>query len=140
MVEKKITTPEYYPLTLNALTNACNQKSSRDPVVSVDEKTVVRALDSLREKKLVWVITGADHRVPKYGHLFAEGFDLTPPETSVLGVLMLRGPQTPGEIRGRTGPLYNFEELAEVEATLQSLMEKEPRPLVARLPRQPGFK
>jgi len=140
LVEKKITTPEYYPLTLNALTNACNQKSSRDPVVAFDEKTVVRALDGLREKKLAWVVTGADHRVPKYGHLFPEAFDLTPPEAAVLCVMMLRGPQTPGEVRGRTGPLYNFEGLSEVEATLQGLMEKEPRPLVARLPRQPGFK
>lgn len=139
MVEKKITTPDYYPLTLNALTNACNQKSSRDPVVSFDEQTVVRALDSLREKKLTWVITGADHRVPKYGHLFNEAFDLEPPEAAVLCVLMLRGAQTPGEVRGRSAPLYNFESLAEVETTLQGLVDRD-RPLVARLPRHQGFK
>lgn len=138
LIEKEITTPEYYPLTLNALTNACNQISNRDPVVSFDEKTVARALDSLREKKLAWMVTGVG-RVPKYEHRFGEAFHLAEQEVAVLCVLMLRGPQTAGEIRGRTGRLYEFKELEEVEMTLQALMSAE-RPLVVKLPRQPGTK
>jgi uncharacterized protein len=138
LVEKEITTPEYYPLTLNALMNACNQLSNREPVVSLDEKTVARALESLREKKLVWLVTGVG-RVPKYEHRFAEAFQLAAQEIAVLCVLMLRGPQTVGEIRGRTGRLYEFKELEEVELTLQALMSAQ-HPLVARLPRQPGTK
>lgn len=140
MIEKKLTTPDYYPLTLNALTNACNQISNRDPVVSFDEQTVMRALDALREKKLAYVFHGAESRVPKYGHLFAEGFDLAPPEVAVLCVLLLRGPQTPGEIRGRTGRLHEFASLSEVETKLHELSIKEPQPLVLKLPRQTGFK
>jgi uncharacterized protein YceH (UPF0502 family) len=140
MVEKQIATPEYYPLSLNALTNACNQKSNRNPVVSFDEKTVVRALDSLREKKLVWVFKGVDSRVPKYGHIFTEAFELSDKELAAMCVLMLRGPQTVGEIRGRAGNLYNFEGLEDTEAALESLMAKDPQPLVARLPRQAGMK
>src|SRR5262249_32921989 len=132
LVEKEITTPEYYPLTLNALTNACNQLSNREPVVSFDEKTVARALESLREKKLAWMVTGVG-RVQKYEHRFAEAFHLAAQEIAVLCVLMLRGPQTVGEIRGRTGRLYEFKELDEVELTLQALMAVQP-PLVARLP------
>ena len=138
LIEKEITTPEYYPLTLNALTNACNQTSNRDPVVSFDEKTVARALESLREKQLVWMVTGVG-RVPKYEHRFTEALKLAAQEVAVLCVLMLRGPQTTGEIRGRTGRLYEFKELEEVELTLQALMASEP-PLVVRLPRQPGTK
>ena len=138
LIEKEITTPEYYPLTLNALTNACNQISNRDPVVSFDEKTVARALESLREKKLAWMVTGVG-RVPKYEHRFAEAFQLAAQEIAVLCVLMLRGPQTVGEIRGRTGRLYEFKELEEVDLTLQALMAAQP-PLVLRLPRQPGTK
>ena len=138
LIEKEITTPEYYPLTLNALTNACNQISNRDPVVSFDEKTVVRALESLREKQLVWMVTGVG-RVPKYEHRFTEALKLAEQEAAVLCVLMLRGPQTTGEIRGRTGRLYEFKELEEVELTLQALMGASP-PLVVRLPRQPGTK
>jgi uncharacterized protein YceH (UPF0502 family) len=138
LIEKEITTPEYYPLTLNALVNACNQISNRDPVASFDEKTVARALESLREKKLAWMVTGVG-RVPKYEHRFAEAFQLAAQEIAVLCVLMLRGPQTVGEIRGRTGRLYEFKELEEVDLTLQALMAAQ-SPFVMRLPRQPGTK
>jgi uncharacterized protein YceH (UPF0502 family) len=138
LIEKEITTPEYYPLTLNALTNACNQISNRDPVVSFEEKTVARAIESLREKKLAWMVTGVG-RVPKYEHRFTEALQLAEQEVAVLCVLMLRGPQTVGEIRGRTGRLYEFKELEEVELTLQALLSAEP-PFVVRLPRQPGTK
>ncbi|MEK6289649.1 MAG: DUF480 domain-containing protein [Acidobacteriota bacterium] len=138
LIEKEITTPEYYPLTLNALTNACNQISNRDPVVSFDEKTVARALESLREKNLAWMVTGIG-RVPKYEQRFAEVYKLAEQEIAVLCVLMLRGPQTVGEIRGRTGRLYEFKELEEVELTLQALMTAQP-PFAVKLPRQPGTK
>lgn len=138
LIEKELTTPEYYPLTLNALTNACNQISNRDPVVSYDDKTVARALESLREKKLAWMVTGVG-RVPKYEHRLNETLQLAEQEIAVLCVLMLRGPQTVGEIRGRTGRLYEFKELEEVELTLQALMAAQ-APLVMRLPRQPGTK
>ena len=139
LIEKQITTPEYYPLTLNALTNACNQISNRDPVVSFDEKTVLRALESLREKQLVWMVTGSG-RVPKYEHRLTEALSLAEQEVAVLCVLMLRGPQTPGEIRGRTGRLYEFQELSEVDLTLEALMSAQPQPLVVKLPRQAGMK
>jgi uncharacterized protein YceH (UPF0502 family) len=138
LIEKEITTPEYYPLTLNALTNACNQISNRDPVVSFDDKTVARALESLREKNLAWMVTGIG-RVPKYEQRFAESYKLAEQEVAVLCVLMLRGPQTVGEIRGRTGRLYEFKELEEVELTLQALMTAQP-PFAMKLPRQPGTK
>src|ERR1017187_8980285 len=108
LVEKDITTPDYYPLTLNALTNACNQSSNRDPVVSFLERDVVRGLDSLREKKLAFMFQGADSRAAKYGHRFPETFGLTRPEVAILCVLMLRGAQTAGEIRGRTGRMHEF--------------------------------
>lgn len=142
LVEKKITTPEYYPLTVNAIINACNQKSSRDPVVSYDDSTVQKTLTSLREKKLVYIFSGADARVPKYGHLFPEAMDLSHAETAVMCVLMLRGAQTPGELRTRTTSLYNFESLVDVELALQSLMDDDIRkdPLIVKLPRQPGTK
>ncbi len=140
LVEKEITTPDYYPLTLNALVNACNQSSNRDPVVSFDETTVVRALDGLREKKLALVFYGADSRVPKYSHKLQEAFALSRPEIAVLCVLLLRGPQTVGELRGRTGRMHEFAALEEVEAVLQTLATKESGPLVTKLPRQTGFK
>ena len=140
LIEKHVTTPEYYPLSLNALTNACNQTSNRDPVVSFDDKTVVRALESLREKKLVWMVTGAGSRVPKYEHRMAETFTLAEQEVAVLGVLMLRGPQTVGEIRGRTARMYEFQSLEEVEQVLDALMIAEPHHFVTKLPRQPGTK
>jgi len=138
LIEKEITTPEYYPLTLNALTNACNQISNRDPVVSFEDKTVARALEDLRDKKLVWMVTGVG-RVPKYEHRLKEALMLAEQELAVLCVLMLRGPQTVGEIRGRTGRLYEFKELDEVELTLQALLTAQP-PLAVKLPRQPGTK
>ena len=140
LIEKQITTPDYYPLTLNALTAACNQKSNRAPVVDFDEKTVVRALESLRDKELARMLSGAEMRVPKYYHLFTETLGFTSPEVGVLCVLMLRGPQTVGEIRGRSGRLYEFADLAEVEQALQQLMEKEGGPVVMKLPRQIGRK
>ena len=140
LMEKQISTPDYYPMTLNGLTNACNQKSSRDPVVSFDENTVLTGLNILRDKKLAYVFHGSDSRVPKYGHIFDKFFDLTPPEIAAMCVLMLRGPQTPGEVRSRTTSLYSFSDLTEVEETLRSLETKEPDPLIIRLPRQPGTK
>lgn len=140
LIEKQLTTPEYYPLTLNALTHACNQISNRDPVVAYDDKTVVRALESLREKNLAYVFYGSESRVPKYKHVVPEVLHLTPPQVALMCVLMLRGPQTVGELRSRTGRLYEFKELAEVEATLEELIKTEPQPFVSRLPRQPGRK
>jgi uncharacterized protein len=138
LIEKQLTTPEYYPLTLNALTHACNQISNRDPVVAYDEKQVVRALESLREKNLAYIFYGSESRVPKYKHVVPEVLHLTPPQVAVMCVLMLRGPQTVGELRGRTTRLYEFKELPEVEATLEELTKHEPQPLVVRLPRLPG--
>jgi uncharacterized protein YceH (UPF0502 family) len=139
LVEKQIATPDYYPMTLNALTNACNQKNHRDPVTGFDDQTVTRALDSLREKNLAYVFHGSDARVPKYGHTFIKRFDLTAQETAVLTVLLLRGPQTPGELRSRTPHLFNFENLPEVETTLLSLGSRD-EPLVVKLPRGTGTK
>jgi uncharacterized protein YceH (UPF0502 family) len=139
LVEKQVTTPEYYPLTLNALVNACNQISNRDPVVAFDEATVARALESLRAKNLVYVFYGSDSRVPKYKHMMTEIFRLSPAELAAVCVLMLRGPQTVGEVRGRTGRLHNFADLAEVESTLEGLAQRE-EPVVLKLPRQPGRK
>ncbi len=140
LVEKEITTPEYYPLTLNSLTTACNQKSNRYPVVDFDEKTVVRALESLRDKGLARQVSGMDMRVPKHYHLFDEKLGLTRPQVAALCVLMLRGPQTVGEIRGRSGRLHEFADLSEVEAVLSALAERAEGPLVAQLARQPGRK
>ena len=140
LIEKKITTPEYYPLTLNSLTTACNQKSNRDPVVSLEEKAVVRALESLREKGLARQVSGVDMRVPKHYHLFDEKMCLTPPQVAALCVLLLRGPQTVGEIRGRSGRLYEFADLEEVERILTELVERSEGALVVQLARQPGRK
>lgn len=140
LIEKEITTPEYYPLTLNGLTTACNQKSNRDPVVSLEEKAVVRALESLREKGLARQVSGVDMRVPKHYHLFDEKMGLTRPQVAALCVLMLRGPQTVGEIRGRSGRLYEFAGLEEVERVLVELAEWTEGALVVQLARQPGRK
>lgn len=137
LVEKQIATPDYYPLTLNALVNACNQRNQRDPVVSYDEATVVRALDSLKERKFVYTFHGSEARAIKYGHLFDKYFDLDRAQSAALCVLMLRGPQTPGELRSRTPHLYNFADLAQVEETLQNLSARAD-PLIVRLPRQAG--
>mgnify|MGYP006411325603 FL=1 len=140
LVEKQIATPDYYPLTLNSLRTACNQKSNRNPVVAYDDKTVVRAVDDLRDKKLVWMITSAGSRTPKYEHRFTEALDLTPAQVAVLCVLMLRGPQTGGEIRGRSGPLFEFESISAVEETLEELVEHAGGAFVTKLPRQTGRK
>jgi uncharacterized protein YceH (UPF0502 family) len=139
LVEKELTTPEYYPLSLNALVNACNQTSNRDPVVKYDEATVKAAVDRLRKYSLVRSIQRADARVMKYMHLMRDAMSLEPPELAVMGVLMLRGPQTIGEIRTRSGRLFEFASLEEVEATLNTLITRS-EPLVSRLPRQPGQK
>jgi len=135
LLEKQITTPEYYPLTLNALVNACNQKSSREPVVNYDEATVQQGLALLRAKGLALKISGAGHRVEKYGHTLGEKLNLGRREAALLCVLMLRGPQTVGELRGRTERMHDFVELEEVERCLESLAAREPEPLVAPLPR-----
>jgi len=140
LVEKQVTTPEYYPLTLNALVNACNQISNRDPVVSYDDKTVAQALESLRDKKLVRVVSTADGRVPKHRHVLDEVLGLKAAEMAALCVLMLRGPQTIGEIRGRAERLYAFSALSFVESTLEDLANRAGQPLVAKLPRQTGQK
>lgn len=138
LIEKELTTPEYYPLTLNALTNACNQKSNRDPVLSLAEADVVRALDRLKFKGLARLSAEAG-RVPKYCHSLTEKFRFAPSELSVLAELLLRGPQTVGELRGRAERMAPFADLAAVEQLLGELMELDP-PLVGRLPRQPGRK
>jgi len=138
LVEKEMATPEYYPLTLNALTNACNQKSNRDPVMSLEETDVVRALDRLRHNGLA-MQSAEGGRVPKYRHTLAEKLHLEPEELAVLCELLVRGAQTVGELRGRAERLYPFKELAEVEEVLTGLEQKEP-PLTVKLPRQPGRK
>lgn len=140
LVEKAVTTPDYYPLTLNSLTLACNQLSNRDPVVAFDETTVVRALDGLREKRLASVFTGAESRVAKYKHSLTDALLLTPGEVGLLCVLMLRGPQTLAELRTRTERFQPFESLTEVEEALQTLATRTPQPLVVKLPRLPGTK
>ena len=140
LVEKQITTPEYYPLTLNALTAACNQKNNRNPVTSFTEGEVERALDSLREKNLAYVFHGSTSRVPKFKHVAPENLHLKPAELAVVCVLMLSGPQTFGEIRTRGSRLYEFSGLEEVEQTVHELSTRESEPLVTRLPRQAGQK
>jgi hypothetical protein len=139
LIEKDATTPDYYPLSLNALVNACNQKNNRDPVTNLDEDSVRQALHSLQEKRLAGPASSADSRVTKYEHRLQEVFNFDRRETAILCVLLLRGPQTPGELRGRSERMHRFEALDEVQATLQRLMERQP-PLVKMLPRQPGTK
>ncbi len=139
LVEKDITTPDYYPLSLNALVNACNQKNNRDPVMALDEDSVRAALESLQGQRLAGPASGADSRVTKYEHRLQEVFNFDRRETAILCVLLLRGAQTPGELRGRAERMYRFEELADVHATLDKLSQREPA-LVAVLPRQPGTK
>jgi uncharacterized protein YceH (UPF0502 family) len=139
LVEKDVTTPDYYPLSLNALVNACNQKNNRDPVMHLQEDSVQDALSTLQEKRLAGPTSSADSRVTKYEHRLQEAFNFTRGETAVLCVLLLRGPQTPGELRGRTERMHRFEDLTEVQSTLQRLMQRDP-PLVRVLPRQPGTK
>src|SRR5207253_1611922 len=139
LIEKEITTPDYYPLSLNALVAACNQSSNRYPVVHYDEQTVAQAIDGLREKKLVHLVDRAESRVTKYRHVLYEALNLSRPVIAVMCVLMLRGPQTVGEIRTRTNRLYDFSSLEQVETTLNSLMSGELQ-YVTRLPRQSGQK
>jgi len=138
LIEKELTTPEYYPLSLNSLTNACNQKSNRDPVMTLAEEDVVRALDSLRFKQLV-VLSADGGRVPKYRHLLAEKMGLIPAEQAIICELLVRGPQTVGELRTRGERMYPFGDLAAVEEVLQELVQRE-IPLISLLPRQPGRK
>lgn len=135
LLEKEVTTPEYYPLSLHALVNACNQKSNRDPVVHFEEETVERILYSLREKGLSLNITGAGSRVPKYGHRLSEKLNLGRRELALLCELMLRGPQTLGELRTRADRMHHFDDTAEVEAVLERIPE-----LVTKLVRRPGEK
>ena len=137
LIEKDITTPDYYPLSLNALVNACNQKNNRDPVMPLEEGSVRDALSSLQEKRLAGPAGGADSRVTKYEHRMQEVFNFDRRETALVCVLLLRGPQTPGELRGRSDRMYHFETLEDVESTLKRLMERQ---LVVVLPRQPGTK
>jgi uncharacterized protein len=138
LVEKDITTPEYYPLSLNALVHACNQKSNREPPMNLEEDTVRQALRSLGEQMLARSASG-DSRVAKYEHRLADTFNFTRPETAILCELLLRGPQTPGELRSRAERMHPFEDLSVVQSTLKHLMEREPS-LVKLLPRQPGNK
>ena len=139
LIEKDITTPEYYPLSLNALMNACNQKSNRDPVMQLDEDAVRDALEGLQEQRMAGPARGADSRVTKYEQRLQEVFNFSRPEIAVLCVLLLRGPQTPGELRGRAERMHRFEALEDVQSALQKLMQREP-PLAKVLPRQPGTK
>ena len=140
LIEKQVTTPEYYPLTLNALMLACNQKNNRHPVTSYSENQVADAVESLREKNLAYVFYGSTSRVPKYKHVMPEVMHLSHPEVALMCVLMLRGAQTLGELRGNGGRLHEFSSLEEVEETLNKLITREPEALVVRLPRQPGQK
>jgi len=139
LIEKELTTPEYYPLTLNALVAACNQKTNREPVVSYTEATVQKTLDDLREKNLAYVFYGSTSRVPKYKHILDKVLELERSEISIVCVLLLRGAQTIGELRERTHRLYEFSGLGEVNETLDNLMRRD-EPLVIKLERQPGQK
>lgn len=139
LIEKEVTTPEYYPLSLNALINACNQRSNREPVMDLDEEAVRQALHGLEDDGLAGRARSSDGRVTKYEHWLGEAYNFSRAETALMCVLLLRGPQTPGELRGRTERMHRFEEISEVLAGLQKLMEREP-PLAVVLPRQPGTK
>ena len=139
LIEKDITTPDYYPLSLNALVNACNQKNNRDPVMTLDEAAVRDALASLQEKRMAGPASGADSRVTKFEHRLQEVFNFDRREIAIVCVLLLRGPQTPGELRSRTDRMYHFEALDDVVSTLDRLALREP-PLARILPRQPGTK
>src|SRR5690349_1315052 len=139
LVEKQLTTPEYYPLTLNALVNACNQKNNREPVTSLSENEVSTAIEHLRDRNLVYVYYGSTSRVPKYKHMLPTYYELEPSEVALMAVLMLRGPQTVGELRERTSRMNEFSGLDEVQQTLNALAARED-PLVLRLERLPGQK
>jgi uncharacterized protein len=139
LIEKEITTPEYYPLSLNALINACNQRSNREPVMDLDEEVVRQALHGLEDDGLAGRARSADGRVTKYEHWLGEAFNFSRAETALICVLLLRGPQTPGELRGRTERMHRFDEISDVLSGLQKLTEREPS-LVVMLARQPGTK
>jgi uncharacterized protein len=139
LIEKEITTPEYYPQSLNALVNACNQKSNREPVMNLDESAVRKALHSLDNQSLVRYVSASDSRVTKYEHRLQEAFNFYRHEVAILCVLLLRGPQTPGELRTRTERMHHFDDLSAVQSSLHHLMNREP-PLAKVLPRQPGTK
>ena len=139
LVEKELTTPEYYPLSLNALVNACNQKSNRDPIMKLDEDVVRQALRTLEKKGLAGPADNMVSRVSKYEHRLQEAYNFTRHEIAILSELLLRGPQTPGELRSRADRMHKFDDLGIVLSTLQRLMRREP-PLVTVLPRQPGTK
>lgn len=139
LIEKEIATPDYYPLSLNALVNACNQRSNREPVMNLSEDQVGEALRGLQEQRLAGPARGADSRVTKYEHWLGEAFNFSRAETALLCVLLLRGPQTPGELRGRTERMHRFDEISDVLAGLQKLMERQPT-VAAVLARQPGTK
>ncbi len=139
LIEKDITSPDYYPLSLNALVNACNQKNNREPVMELDEDSVRHALDTLQARRMAGAGGGADSRVTKYEHRLQEVFNFDRREIAIVCVLLLRGPQTPGELRGRTERMYHFDSLEDVQSTLQRLMQREP-PLAVMLARQPGTK
>ena len=139
LIEKELTTPEYYPLSLNALVNACNQKSNRHPVMNLDEDAVSQALRSLDKEGLAGPADAMDNRVAKFGHRLQEAFNFDRREVAILCELLLRGPQTPGELRSRAGRMHAFDDLGQVQSTLQRLAQREP-PMVRMLPRQPGTK
>ena len=139
LIEKEITTPDYYPLSLNALVNACNQKSNRDPAMNLDEDTVSDALRGLNRNELAGPADTTDSRVKKYEHRLQEVFNFTRSETAILCELLLRGPQTLGELRNRAERMHRFDDLSQVQSALQLLMKREP-PLAKLLPRQPGMK
>jgi uncharacterized protein YceH (UPF0502 family) len=139
LIEKELTTPEYYPLSLNALVNACNQKSNRDPVMALDDDAVSDALRSLDKHGLAGRADGMDNRVTKFEHRLQEAFNFDRRETAILCELLVRGPQTPGELRGRASRMHAFEDIGQVQSALQRLMQREP-PVVKVLPRQPGTK
>lgn len=139
LVEKQLTTPEYYPLTLNSLTAACNQKSNRDPVMSLGETEIQTAIDRLRDLNLVYLFYGSGSRTVKYKHMIPSVYELDPAGTAVMTVLMLRGPQTIGEIRDRSGRLFEFRDLNEVQTALDDLAKRD-EPLIVKLERMPGQK
>ncbi|MFQ5507771.1 MAG: YceH family protein [Leptospirillia bacterium] len=139
LIEKEVTTPDYYPMTLNALTNACNQKSNRNPVVAYEQTTVVRALDRLQTARLTVTTHQAGSHTPKYRHVITDRIPLAPAELAVLCELLLRGPQTVGELRGRAARMHDLGDLAATQVVLDGLMERQP-PLLTELPRQPGRK
>lgn len=140
LIEKDLSTPDYYPLTLNALVNACNQRSNRDPVLALSSDSVEEALESLRQKRLTTIITGPGLRVAKYEHRCGEVFNLSRPQLAVLAELMIRGQQTPGELNSRSERMHSFSDIEEVQYTLEQLAALEPDPLVKQLNRQIGTK